>query len=59
VLAKTFQRGGETWYEVIDSARGPMRRLYMSASELNLLIHENGVAYRPERRSTPALLRTR
>jgi hypothetical protein len=57
VLAKTFQRGGETWYEVIDSNAGPTRRLYMSAGELNLLIRENGVAYRPEPGTTPALLR--
>jgi hypothetical protein len=29
----------------------------MSAGELNLLIRENGVAYRPEPGTTPALLR--
>lgn len=61
VLAKTFQRGVETWYEVIDSTRGPMRRLYMSATELNFLIKENGIAYRPEPKpgTTPDLLRVR
>ncbi len=59
VLARTFQRGKETWYEVIDSSSGPMRRVYLSASELDFLIKENGVAYRPEPGRTPALLRAR
>jgi hypothetical protein len=59
VLAKTFQRGRETWFEVIDSAEGPLKRLHMSARELDLLIHENGVAFRPAPGATPALLRTR
>ena len=59
VLSKTFQRGKETWYEVVDSAKGPMRRLYMSAAELGFLLQENGIAYRAEARSTPDLLRAR
>jgi hypothetical protein len=59
VLSKTFQRGAETWYEVIDSNSGPMRRLYMSHAELNLLVHENGVAFQPEPGGRPELLRAR
>lgn len=59
VLAKTFRRGAETWYEVIDSNAGPMRRLYLSHEELNLMLHEKGIAYRPNPGTTPDLLRAR
>lgn len=57
VLAKTFQRDGKTWYEAIDSNRGPLRRIYLNKEELDFMIKENGVAYRPEEGSTVAPLR--
>jgi len=57
VLAKTFQHGGETWYEVVDSNQGPQRRLYLSSKELGTVLQENGVAFRPEPKTTSKLLR--
>jgi hypothetical protein len=57
VLTKTFQHGGETWFEMMDSNQGPQRRLFLSSQELNTILNENGVAYRPEPGMTPMLLR--
>ncbi|MBI5436101.1 MAG: hypothetical protein HY937_03180 [Nitrosomonadales bacterium] len=57
VLTKTFQHGGETWFEMMDSYQGPQRRLFLSSKELNTILQENGVAYRPEPGMTPNLLR--
>ncbi len=62
VLTKSFQHGGETWYEMVDSNQGPQRRLYLSTKELGTMLLGNGVAYRPEPGSpelgpTPKLLR--
>jgi hypothetical protein len=57
VLTKAFQHGGETWYAVMDSNQGPERRLFLSAKELDPLLQENGVVFRPEPGSTPQLLR--
>ena len=57
VLTKTFQHGGETWYEVMDSNQGPQRRLYVSSKELGTVLQENGVAFRPEPKTTSKLLR--
>ena len=57
VLTKTFQHGGETWYEMVDSNQGPQQRLYLSAKELNTILQENGVAFRPEPGTVPKLLR--
>lgn len=57
VLTKTFQHGGETWFVMMDSNRGPERRLFLSSKELNTMLQENGVAYHPEPGTTPALLR--
>jgi len=59
VLTKTFQHAGETWYEMMDSNQGPLRRLYISNKELNTILQENGVAFRPEPGMTPMLLRKR
>lgn len=57
VLTKAFKHGGETWYEIMDSNQGALRRLYISTKELNTVLKENGVAYRPETKTTPRLLR--
>lgn len=57
VLTKAFQHGGETWYEMMDSNQGPQRRLYLSAKELNTILQEKGVAFRPDSGTTPRLLR--
>jgi hypothetical protein len=57
VLTKTFQHGGETWYVMMDSNQGPQQRLFLSAKELNTMLKENGVAFYPEPKTTPKLLR--
>lgn len=57
VLTKAFQHGGETWYEMMDSNQGPQRRLYLSSKELNTMLQENGVAFRPETGTTTKPLR--
>lgn len=57
VLTKTFQHGGETWYVMMDSYQGPKQRLFLSGKELNTMLKENGVAFRPEPGTTPKLLR--
>lgn len=58
VLTKTFKQNGETWFEMIDSNReGPWQRRYLSAKELQIILKENGVVYRPEKGTVPKLLR--
>lgn len=57
VLTKTFQHGGDTWFVMMDSNQGPQRQLFLSSKELNTVLQENGVAYRPESGTTPAQLR--
>lgn len=57
VLTRAFQHGGETWFEMMDSNQGPQRRLFLSSTELNTILQENGVAFRPEPGLTPKLLR--
>lgn len=57
VLTKAFQHNGATWYAVLDSNQGPVRRLFMSAHELNTILQQTGVAYRPEKGTTVKLLR--
>lgn len=59
VLTKTFQHGGESWFAMMDSNQGPVRRLYLSAKELSTMLQENGVAFRPEPGTTPKLLRAK
>jgi hypothetical protein len=56
VLIKTFQHRGETWFVMMDSNQGPQRRLFLSSKELNIMLQENGVSFRPEPASTPKLL---
>jgi hypothetical protein len=57
VITKTFEREGETWYEMMDSNQGEGGRLYLSADELDTILQENGIALRPEPGRKPALLR--
>ena len=57
VLTKAFSHQGQTWYELMDSNQGPIRRLYLSDSELHSLLKENGVAFSPDTGRTPKLLR--
>ena len=57
VLTRSFQHGGQTWYAVMDSNQGPARRLYASSKELDLMIQDNGVTFRPDVKATPQLLR--
>lgn len=57
VLTKVFQRGDVTWFEMMDSNQGPLRRLYLTAAELGTLLQENGVTIRPEAGTTPMRLR--
>lgn len=57
VLTRTFRHDGEVWFEMIDSNQDEWRRLYWSARELDLILKENGVAFRRDAHSTPQLLR--
>ena len=57
VLSKTFRHHNETWYELIDSNQGPDRRLYLNDRELQLILRETAIAFRPDPGRTPALLR--
>jgi hypothetical protein len=57
VLTKTFQHRGATWYEMMDSHQGPLKRLYVSDKDLNSIIIEKGVTYSPEPGSVPRPLR--
>jgi hypothetical protein len=57
VLTKTLQHRGETWFEMMDSNQGPQRRLFLSSKELNTILQENGVAFRPNPGTTPKLFR--
>ncbi len=53
ILSKVFQYKGETWFEMVDSqAKGPWQRRYVKPGELDVLLLENGVAYRPEKGET-------
>ncbi|MGH9568319.1 MAG: hypothetical protein ACRD4F_01680, partial [Candidatus Angelobacter sp.] len=53
VLSKTFQQGGETWFEMMDSNHD--HPLYLSKKELSTILLERGVAYRPEKGTVPKL----
>ncbi len=57
VLVKAFQHDGAQWYAMMDSHQGAVRRLYLSARELDILLLQKGVAYLPEPGQTPRLLR--
>jgi len=57
LLTKTFQHAGDTWFEMMESYQGPQRRLYVSAAELKLMQLENAVAFEPDAKKTPRLLR--
>jgi len=53
VLSKTFQQGGETWFEMMDSNHD--HPLYLSQKELSTILLDRGVAYRPEKGTVPKL----
>lgn len=53
VLSRTFQQGGETWFEMMDSNHD--HPLYLSKKELDTILVERGVAYRPEKGTVPKL----
>jgi len=57
VLTKTFQHEGETWFEMMDSNQPATVRHYLTAKELGVIMFENGVAFRPDPRTTPKLFR--
>jgi hypothetical protein len=57
VLTRTFQHEGTTWYEMMDSHQGPVRRLYLTHAEMDGLLLEKGIAYQRDSGRTPALLR--
>jgi hypothetical protein len=53
VLSRTFQRGGETWFEMMDSNHA--HPLYLNNKELRTILVERGVAYSPEKGTVPKL----
>jgi len=53
VLSKTFQQGGETWFEMMDSNHD--HPLYLSTKELSTILLYRGVAFRPEKGTVPKL----
>ncbi len=57
VLTKTFSHDGEIWFEMVESYQKPTERLYLRQAELDLILKEKGVAYRPDPGTTPRLLR--
>jgi hypothetical protein len=57
VLTTAFTHEGLPWFEVLDSNRGPLRRMFATAEEIGALLLENGIAYQAERGRTPAPLR--
>jgi len=57
VLTRSFQHDGGTWYEMQDSNLDPSKRRYLSEQELQVILMENGVAYRRDSGRTPKLLR--
>lgn len=57
VLTKAFQHAGEPWFEMMDSNQGPVRRLYLSKKELDIMLQEKGVAFLPETGTTTILFR--
>ncbi len=57
VVSRHFRHNGADWFELMDSNRGPIVRLYMSAAELETVQDGNGVAYRPDPGTTAPLLR--
>lgn len=59
VLTHAFQHGRAPWFEMMDSNQGSQQRLYVSAHELNILLQEDSVAFRPVPGTTSTLLRQR
>ncbi len=57
VMTKTFQFKGETWYEMMDSNQGPLRRLYLTSTELGTIVKERGIVFTPDSDKIVKLLR--
>ena len=57
VLTRTFTHNGETWFAMADSRQGPQRQLFLSARELDVVLKDTGVAFNPDKGTTPILLR--
>lgn len=57
VLSRTFEHNGQVWFEAIDSQAAGNQRIFLSYDELVVNGYGNGVSYRPEANTTPALLR--
>jgi hypothetical protein len=47
VLSKSFKHRGDTWFEFVDSNSTTPR--YISSKNLDLILAENGIAYRAEK----------
>lgn len=56
-LTRAFPHRGETWFVMLDSHLGAVRRAYLSAAELDAIQIEKGVAFRPEPGVVPGMLR--
>lgn len=48
VLTRTFEKDGETWYQLRNSWKGHEKPLYVSQDELDVILAETGVAYAPD-----------
>jgi hypothetical protein len=57
VISKTFEYDGATWFEMMDSREGQLRRLYLTEKELKTIILENGIVFYPDSKTVPKLLR--
>lgn len=54
-LTRTFQRGAETWFAMIDSNQEADKRSYVRQAELMTILQENGVAFRPNAKMIPRI----
>lgn len=57
VLPRTVQYAEDTRFDMMASNQELHRRRYQTRKERDIIIQENGVAFRPEPGTTPRLLR--